>query len=94
MRKIVILLLGPCGDLFLEVARVAGVQGEWQVPYNDMHWYAAKNSNPLLEPQTTIKKWMFGETTISYVKIGNRPIATTIYGWLFGVPGSYYSPQI
>ena len=27
-----------------------------------------------LEPQTTSKKWMFGETTISYVKIGNRPI--------------------
>ena len=27
-----------------------------------------------LEPQTTIKKWMFGETTISHVKIGNHPI--------------------
>ena len=32
-----------------------------------------------LEPQTTIKKLMFGETTISYVKIGNHPIETTIY---------------
>ena len=32
---------------------------------------------------------MFGETTISYVKIGNHPIETTIYKWLFGVPGSY-----
>ena len=42
-----------------------------------------------LEPQTTIKKWMFGETTISYVKIGNPPIETTIYKWLFGVPGIY-----
>ncbi len=42
-----------------------------------------------LEPQTTIYKWMFGETTISYVKIGNHPIETTIYKWLFGVPGSY-----
>ena len=30
---------------------------------------------------------MFGETTISYVKIGNHPIETTIYIWLFGVPG-------
>ena len=30
---------------------------------------------------------MFGETTISYVKIRNRPIETTIYKWLFGVPG-------
>ena len=45
--------------------------------YNDMY----------LEPQTTIYKWMFGETTISYVKIGNHPIETTIYKWLFGVPG-------
>ncbi len=25
---------------------------------------------------------MFGETTISYVKIGNHPIETTIYKWL------------
>ncbi len=40
-----------------------------------------------LEPQTTIYKQMFGETTISYVKIGNHPIETTIYKWLFGVPG-------
>ena len=31
---------------------------------------------------------MFGETTISYVKIRNHPIETTIYKWLFGVPGS------
>ena len=30
---------------------------------------------------------MFGETTISYVKIWNPPIETTIYKWLFGVPG-------
>ena len=44
-----------------------------------------------LEPQTTIKKWMFGETTISYVKIGNHPIETTIYKWLFGVPGMSYT---
>ena len=32
---------------------------------------------------------MFGETTISYVKIGNHPIETTIYKWLalgFQVP--------
>ena len=44
-----------------------------------------------LEPQTTIYKWMFGETTISYVKIWNHPIETTIYKWLFGVPGKRYS---
>ena len=40
-----------------------------------------------LEPQTTICKWMFGETTISYINIWNYPIETTIYKWLFGVPG-------
>ncbi len=34
---------------------------------------------------------MFGETTISYVKIGNHPIeTTTIYKWLFGVPGTTF----
>ena len=32
-----------------------------------------------------------GEKTISYVKIGNHPIETTIYKWLFGVPGKYLS---
>ena len=42
-----------------------------------------------LEPQTTIYKWMFGETTIFYVKISNHPIETSIYKWLFGVPGIY-----
>jgi len=40
-----------------------------------------------LEPQTTIYKWMFGETTIFYIKIWNHSIETTIYKWLFGVPG-------
>ena len=45
--------------------------------------------NPL-EPQTNNQlkmgwKWWF--PTISYVKIGNLPIETGIYKWLFGVPG-------
>ena len=31
---------------------------------------------------------MFGETTISYVKILNHPIETTIYKWMFQVPGA------
>ena len=44
--------------------------------------------NGYLEPQTTIYKWMFDETTISYVKIGNHPIETTIYKQMFQVPGS------
>ena len=30
---------------------------------------------------------MFGETTISHVRISNHPIETTIKIWLFGVPG-------
>ena len=31
-----------------------------------------------LVPQTTSFKWMFGEITISYIKIWNHPIETTI----------------
>ena len=49
--------------------------------------YALLCFHTCLEPQTTIYKWMFGETTISYVKVWNHPIETTIYKWLFGVPG-------
>ena len=30
---------------------------------------------------------MFGETTISYIKIWNHPIETTIYKQMFQVPG-------
>ena len=44
-------------------------------------------NNGILEPQTTIYKWMFGETTIFYAMIWNHPIETSIYKWLFGVPG-------
>ena len=44
-----------------------------------------------LEPQRTIYyKLMFGETTIFYIKIWNHPIKTSIYKWLFGVPGLYF----
>ena len=43
--------------------------------------------NAFLEPQTTIYKWMFGETTIFYTKIWNHPIEISIYKWLFRVPG-------
>ena len=46
-----------------------------------------------LEPQTTIYKWMFGETTISYIKIWNHPIETTIYKWLaLGFQGDNKEP--
>ena len=34
---------------------------------------------------------MFGETTISYVKIWNHPIETTIFKWMFQVPGNQVS---
>ena len=42
-----------------------------------------------LEPQTTIYKWMFGETTIFYIKIWKHPIETTgsretHFGYQFG----------
>ena len=35
--------------------------------------------------------WMFGETTISYVKNWSHPIETTTNKWMFGVPGIYVS---
>ena len=39
---------------------------------------------------TTIFYWMFGETTIAYVKNWNHPIETTTNKWMFGVPGMKY----
>ena len=55
------------------------------------HQFARPHCEPAniwgLEPQTTIHKWMFGETNIFYIKIWNHPIETTIYIWLFGIPG-------
>ena len=60
--------------------------GSLDLAHRKMFPQKEKNHDSL-EPQTTIKKWMFGETTISYVKIGNHPIETAIYKWLFGVPG-------
>ena len=38
-------------------------------------------------PKQPIFEWMFGETTISYIKIWNHPIETTIYTQMFQVPG-------
>ena len=49
----------------------------------ELRWYITSGT------PTTIYKWMFGETTIFYVKIWNHPIETSIYNWLFGVPGCY-----
>ena len=51
-------------------------------------WFLRNNNGKYcLEPQTTIYKWMFGETTTFYIKIWNHPIETSIYKWLFGIPG-------
>ena len=50
--------------------------------------------HPYMEPQTTNLKLMFGETTISYIKVWNHPIETTIYKWLFGVPGTWGNDPI
>ena len=41
-----------------------------------------------LKTQTTIYKWMFGETTIFLIKIWNHPTETTIKKWMFRVLGS------
>ena len=49
---------------------------------------SSKNDN--LEPRTTSLNGCFGETTISYIKIWNRPIETTICNWLFGVLASFW----
>ena len=49
----------------------------------------SRRHNVHLEPQTTIYKWdVWWKQTIFYIKIWNHPIETTIYKWLFGVPGS------
>ena len=53
------------------------------------HELPEKSKYSNLEPQTTIYKWMFGETTFFYIKIWNHPIETSIYKWLFGAPGMY-----
>ena len=52
--------------------------------------YCARNvSNEIPgTPNNHLKMDGNGETTISYVKIGNHPIETTIYKLLFGVPGT------
>ena len=43
-------------------------------------------------PNNHLKMDVWWFPTISYVKIGNHPIETTIYEWLFGVPGKNNQP--
>ncbi len=67
-------------------------------------WLPHQKSREIyLEPQTTSFYWMFAETTISYVKIWNHQIETTMYKWIFGVhqigsqfhgPVSFWIPWI
>ena len=59
-----------------------GEKNTWRWPENQGGQSGWSLFHPYLEPQTTIYKWMFGETTIFYVKIWNHPIETTIYKWL------------
>ena len=74
--------------------------GQWTILFINLRFFQSKYGHRSghsfnkqhhfsLEPQTTIYKWMFGETTIFYIKIWNHPIKTTIYKWLFGVPGDH-----
>ena len=55
-------------------------------------------SNLNLEPQTTSLKWMemVKQPTISYVKVGNHPMETTIYinGWPWGSRNRFFCPQV
>ena len=52
--------------------------------YLEYIWMCLKN------PEQQFVLWMFGETTISHVKIlVHHTIKTTIKKWLFGVPGIY-----
>ena len=64
----------PLHEFSLRTLRLTNAWSLWYVPGT---------------PRPTIKKWMemVKQPTISYVKIGNHPIETTIYKWLFGVPG-------
>jgi len=44
-----------------------------------------RDRNDSLEPQTTISKWMFGETTISYMNMGIIQLKQPfINGWPWG----------
>ena len=58
------------------------------VDRHDLHFQPLHPSRyTYLEPETTIYKWMFGETTTFHVKIWNHPIETPIYKQMFQVPG-------
>ena len=43
-------------------------------------------------PKQPFSYWIFGDTTIFYVKIWNHPNETTIKKWLFRVPGNDQNP--
>ena len=60
----------------------------WAVPFAK----GQGSTNIFLVPQTSSFKWMFGETTIFYVKIWNHPTETTIKKWMFRVPGWNWGP--
>ena len=51
------------------------------------HPVVDRNQYPPGTPNNHFFEWMFGETTIFYIKIWNHPTETSIYKWLFRVPG-------
>ena len=81
------------GSCWLSGWQVAGVLHHKMWSYFDIEDDVDMiNVDIYLEPQTTIYKLMFGETTIFYVMIWNHPIEISIYNWLFGdVWGSRYN---
>ena len=64
-------------------------QHERMLLFSSLAFLILGPSTSYLVPETTCLKWMFGETTISYVKIWNHPIETTTNKWMFEVPGRY-----
>ena len=64
-------------------------QHERMLLFSSLAFLILGPSTSYLVPETTCLKWMFGETTISYVKIWNHQIETTTNKWMFEVPGRY-----
>ena len=61
--------------------------------FNDRFAGGLVSPKPLLctswNPKQPFFLWMFGETTISQVKVWNHQTETTILKWMFQVPGLY-----
>ena len=74
---------GP-GWSWMNGPRQSSLQGELDqhermLLFSSLAFLILGPSTSYLVPETTCLKWMFGETTISYVKIWNHPIETTTH---------------